>query len=90
MERIEKVGETIMKKTTARILGFAFIIVLASIFVVNQVDNDTWDETHWGGDTGEEEYSTSPTDELTEGGGGICGSIIIFGVIFILVIGIKI
>ncbi|MCK4545048.1 hypothetical protein KAU43_05875 [candidate division WOR-3 bacterium] len=78
-----------IKKRTTGLMSLAFIIVLASIFVANQVDNDTWDETHWGGDTGEEEYSTSPTDEITEGGGGICGSIIIFGVISILVIGIK-
>ena len=78
------------KKRATGLMSLAFIIVLASIFVVNQVDNDTWDDTHWGGDTGEEEYSTSPTDEITEEGGGICGSVIIFGVIFIMVIGIKI
>lgn len=45
------------KKRATGLMSLAFIIVLASIFVVNQVDNDTWDDTHWGGDTGEEEYT---------------------------------
>lgn len=67
------------------VLSFTIIIVFASFFVVNQMDgNDTWDATHWGGDVGEEEYSTPDVeDEGTNESGGICGSIIIVGVILI-------
>ena len=76
-------------KRTTGIVGLAFIIVLASIFAVNQVNNDTWDETHWGGDTGEEEYSTQTGDGDINGTGGLCNSgicttaIIVFSVVLL-------
>ncbi len=65
------------------VFSLTILIALTFLLVTNQVDNDTWEETHWGGDTGEEEYSvsdgdgTNGTDELCNT--GVCTSIILFG-----------
>lgn len=76
-------NKNMMRKIAIGIFSLTIIIVFASFFVANQVDNDTWDDTHWGGDTGEEEYSVSD-DDTTNGtdefcNTGICTSIILFG-----------
>lgn len=71
------------------LMGLALIVIVASIFVVNQVANDTWDETHWGGDVGEEEYSTQTGDGSINGTGDICNTgicstaIIVFSVVLL-------
>lgn len=78
-----------MRKIAIGIFSFTIIIVFASFFVVNQVDNDTWDDTHWGGDTGEEEYSTPTGDDSTNGtddlcSGGLCSTaIIVFSMVLL-------
>ncbi len=73
-----------MRKIAIGIFSFTIIIAFASFFVANQVDNDTWEDTHWGGDTGEEEYGTPTGEDGTRGtddlcGTGVCTSVILFG-----------
>ena len=61
------------------IFGLILITALASFFIVNQVDNDTWDDTHWGGDVGEEEYNEPIENEGTKGDGEVCSMIVVIG-----------
>lgn len=66
-----------MRKIAIGILSLVIITALASVFIVNQLENDTWDDTHWGGDVGEEEFSQPSKDEETRNGGGWCSGIIV-------------
>ena len=63
-------------------MGIALIVVLGVILLANQV-NDTWEDTHWGGDVGEEEYSETRSEDGTGQGDvcntGVCGTGYIFG-----------
>ena len=64
------------RKVAIAILSTIIIIALGSIFMANQIDNDTWDDTHWGGDVGEEKYNEPIEDEGTKGGGKLCSMVI--------------
>ena len=72
------------KRIALGVLSFAFIVVLGVILLANQVD-ETWEDTHWGGDVGEEEYSETRSEDGTEEGDicntGVCGTAVIFGVV---------
>lgn len=83
-----------MKMRKTIIIGIILIIILAFMIVIlpslsmAQNDaNDTWDDTHWGGDVGEEEYSVSEDDGTRDDGDicntGICSSVILFGVVIV-------
>ena len=64
------------------IVNLAIIMVVGGFIIANQVNNDTWDGDQWGGDTGEQDYTEPPEDDIIDGGGGLCGSVILFGVIY--------
>jgi len=66
-----------------KIAGMVVLILLGSFFIVNQIGNDTWDDTHWGGDTGEEEYHVpQQSDGTRDGDGGeVCSMIFFIGFI---------
>jgi len=69
-----------MKLTACCILVLSIFIFLATITTAQS--NDTWYDSHWGGDTGEETYHDPlPQDETRneEDDGGICSSVILFG-----------
>lgn len=58
----------------------AVMIISLSIITQADPDNNTheWYDSHWGGDTGEENY-TEPSEEETRTSGGGCFSIIVMG-----------
>lgn len=75
-------------EATAAKRGFKLILIPFMIFIVltaltlnaladptNETTDDTWHDTHWGGDTGEEEYREPTRTEIEEEEkkGGLCG-----------------
>lgn len=70
-----------MKKIGYTIFIFVIFISVFTVLIRAEPTNDTWHDTHWGGDTGEEEFTEPPKDEGTRGGGGLCSSgMIVMGV----------
>lgn len=61
---------------------FCAMILILSLSSISKADpnNNTheWYESHWGGDTGEENY-TEPSEEETRTSGSGCFSIIVMG-----------
>lgn len=58
----------------ALILVIIVTVVSISISVLAQPTNDTWEDNHWGGDTGEETYSepATPAPPPPSGGFDLC------------------
>ena len=74
---------TIIKKLSQFGLVNFGIVLIVGLLIANQVTNETWDGTHWGGDTGEDDYSTpTSNDGIDESSGDLCGSVIMFGIIY--------
>lgn len=69
--------ETHRKLIASGLLSLIIITALGSYVMVNQA-NDTWDDTHWGGDVGEETYNEPTAEEEEESkSGGMCGIVIL-------------
>lgn len=63
------------------------IFILPSLVMAQNETDDSWGDTHWGGDVGEEEYSV-PKDDGTNDGDDICNtsycsSVILFGIVVV-------